>query len=157
MSSNIKRISMLAAFAALTLVAAEDAQAQCSRGGRGGGSPGDTSLATGSFTPLNSFASSSNNFASQRQLAYQQQSLAQQRQLIAMRQQQMQQAAVARYEQQQSIQAMRLARAEAKRVKRADRIAALKAKRAAELEGELSGNESGVMLASTVRETYPFE
>lgn len=153
MFSPIQRHLMIAAIGAVTLASAGNAYAQCSRGGRGGGSPGEASLSTGSFTPLASLAISANSFATQRQLAYQQQLMAQQQQMMAMRQQQMQQVAAARYQQQQGIQAMRLARAEAKRAKRVDRIMALKERHAAELASE----ESAVMLASTVREANPFE
>jgi len=153
MFTRAKSFSFVAAITVSALFIADNAQAQCSGGGRGGGGPSQSSFATGSFNPLVSLASSANSYAAQRQLALQQQQMlamrqqmmAQQQQLYAMRQQQTQQLTQSRYDQQQAIQTSRLARAEAKRAKRADRIVALKAKRNADQMDE----ESDVMLAGT--------
>ncbi|MDA8745519.1 hypothetical protein N9N28_12875 [Rubripirellula amarantea] len=124
-----------------------DAFAQCSGGGRGGGSPGQTG------TTLASPSSTLASLAYQRQLAYQQQQAlvmqsqyrAQQQQLYAARQRQLQQSAEEQYQQQQDLQALRLANAEEKRAKRESRIAALRAKR----DSKRYENEGQSMIAST--------
>ena len=150
MFAQFKTLSMLAAIEASMLVITDNAQAQCSGGGRGGGGPSQANLATGSFNPLVAYANTANSYAEQRQLALQQQQMLAmrqqmmmlQQQLYAVRQQQTQQLAQSHHEQQQTLQATRLARVEAKRAKRAERIAALKAKR----DAERTGDDRGVML-----------
>ena len=63
MVTRAKSFSFVAAITVSTLFIADDVQAQCSGGGRGGGSPSQSSSATGSFNPLVSLASSTNSYA----------------------------------------------------------------------------------------------
>lgn len=148
MRSRTRTLSLVAAIATSILAIADNAHGQCSGGRRGGSSPGQSNLATGSFnplvSPLVSLASSSHSYPSQLQFAQQQQMLAIRQQVLLQQQRQSQQLAQSRYDSQEAIQATRLARAEAKRAKRADRIAALKAKRNADRMSE----ERDVILAS---------